>query len=359
MTCWPLSSFHLLPGRFMRTPMRHLQVASTLPLPMGSPAARASGVVHPLAVVLDVGERLVDGPSVLAATSRLPDSCNSVAMRQIAPGSVEQRQLPALAQRWGPVAVQAGGLRRRSFSIRCQKSTKRTGALAAGACWASASSSRWCISGAPSVRTATCREGCWQSACLRVQGQALAQALHVPLGHAAGAQAAQGLALLVMEGEAGGVGHAEARRPRDARARLAWAAHGPGLRLLHGQRHPVQAQADAVRALRHLQGPHQGRLHVHTFRAVQRAHRVRHLLEATAAVGQPVQRARGAFRLARGATPHQVRHGLGRLRQPAHLHAAGAQAHCVHRGPVASRPPPGRGCALPRPAPPASCSVAR
>ena len=42
MTCWPLSSFHLLPGRFMRTPMRDLQVASTLPLPMGSPAWRAS-----------------------------------------------------------------------------------------------------------------------------------------------------------------------------------------------------------------------------------------------------------------------------------------------------------------------------
>lgn len=40
--CWPDSSFHRAPGRFMRRATSDLQVASTLPLPMGSPRARAS-----------------------------------------------------------------------------------------------------------------------------------------------------------------------------------------------------------------------------------------------------------------------------------------------------------------------------
>src|SRR6266542_2405711 len=42
MTCSPLSSFHLAPGRFIRTSTRLLQVASTLPLPTGRPRLRAA-----------------------------------------------------------------------------------------------------------------------------------------------------------------------------------------------------------------------------------------------------------------------------------------------------------------------------
>lgn len=49
------------------------------------------GVVHALAVVLDVRERLVDGPSVAYHHLALPDWCSSLAMRQMAPGLLRQK----------------------------------------------------------------------------------------------------------------------------------------------------------------------------------------------------------------------------------------------------------------------------
>ena len=39
--CWPVSSFHLAPQRFMRISNKLLQVASTLPLPRAKPSCRA------------------------------------------------------------------------------------------------------------------------------------------------------------------------------------------------------------------------------------------------------------------------------------------------------------------------------
>ncbi len=54
-------------GRFMRRPTSDMQVASTWPLPMGSPFPASAGVVEPLGVVLEVGDAVVHGALVCDA----------------------------------------------------------------------------------------------------------------------------------------------------------------------------------------------------------------------------------------------------------------------------------------------------
>jgi hypothetical protein len=162
-----------------------------------------------------------------------------------------------------------------------------------------------------------------------IVGHPHAQRLRVAVRHRTVADRMQRLALCVVNGHGAAVRHPVHAGDGSLGGILPRSPHRALTRLLHGYRHAVERDADAVRLVWHLKRLDELMLHLLVLPHVLRADGVSDTLEARTRVREAAQLVGRCLRLPRRPLLEQVRHPARRARQPHLLDHSDAQTDRV------------------------------